>query len=173
MAIVIQRHISSPHLKSIISYWQALRHDRPAPQVSEVDPVDIPRAALPFVVLSDVCHGPFRIRYRLAGSHSTELGAIYSGMYMDQLGLPADLYDLLLEDYAYSARTCEPVVGSYPFPKLDGSSVTVEYVLLPLLSDDCVVRFLCGEHVLDEAFGEFLQGGDFKQFLPHRKTPSQ
>jgi hypothetical protein len=162
MTVQVERRITSPYVKAIIGYWSALRRGRPAPQLDEIDAVDIPRPALPYILLSDVFSRPFRIRYRLVGSHSTDLFGDYKGRFLDDLGLPDGVDDHLEQDYAYAAWTCEPVIGRYPWPKAYGRAATVEYALLPLLQGGGVCRFLCAEHISNQANGVPLHPEDLR-----------
>lgn len=115
MVVQVERQISSPQVKSIIDYWTALRGDRPAPQVHEVDPLNIPRTSLPYVILADLHPRPFRIKYRLVGTHITNLvGGDFKGRFLDELSLPDGIDALLTEDYAWTAWTCQPILGTYP-----------------------------------------------------------
>lgn len=162
MTIHVERRISSPYVKAIIAYWSALRGDRPAPHIDAIDAIDIPRPALPYILLTDLFSRPFRIRYRLVGSHSTDLFGDYKGRFLDELGLPDGVDDHLEQDYAYCAWTCEPVIGCYPWPKTYGRTASVEYALLPLLDDDGVSRFLCAEHISNHISGIPLYAEDLR-----------
>lgn len=170
MTITVERQISSPFVRDIIDYWSMLRGDRPAPQVHEVDPLNIPRTSLPHVILADLHPRPFRIKYRLVGTHITNLvGGDFKGRFLDELSLPHGIDALLTEDYARTAWTCQPILGTYPWPKTDGHYATVQYALLPLLDGDRVTRFLCGEHIDDKEKGSYLYAEDLVK-TPWRET---
>jgi hypothetical protein len=96
------------------------------------------------------------------GTHITALaGGNFAGKFLDQLNLPADINDLIVGDYVAMIKTCQPAYGTYRWPGADGEpSIIVQYVGLPLLQGDQVTRFLCAEHVSDEALGGYLQDED-------------
>jgi hypothetical protein len=159
----VERSISSPYVRAIMEYWLQLRGTRSAPQISDLDPLEIPASALPHVILSDLYPGePFRIKFRLVGTHITGLaGGNFAGKFLDQLDLPADINDLIVGDYDTMIKTCQPAYGTYRWPSADGEpSIIVQYVGLPLLKGDQVTRFLCAEHVYDETLGGYLQDED-------------
>lgn len=167
---MVERQISSPHIAAIVDYWHLLRKDRAAPQIYEVDPVELPRSALPYVMLADLQRRPFRVRYRLVGTHVTNLvGGDFAGRFLDQLRLPAGVDELMTQDYAWSAWMCEPVIGTYPWPKIDGKHAVVQYCITPLLSGDAVTRFLCAEHIHDDERGGYLYAEDLVE-VPWRDT---
>jgi len=170
MSVQVQRSITSPHLQAILAYWNALRRDRPAPQVADLDPLDIPTKSLPYVLLSDLQSRPFRIRYRLVGTHiATLVGGDFRGRYLDQLRLPADVFTMMRDDYAYVAWACQPVTGTYRWAKNDGDSAIVQYTILPLLEGNKVVRFLGAEHIDDPEYGHLLHAEDLVG-VPWRET---
>jgi len=100
------------------------------------------------------------VRYRLVGSHSADLFGDCKGAYLDRLGLPDGIDELLTQDYAYAAWAYAPTIGRYPWPKKYGCPATVEYGILPLLDDDRVCRFLAAEHISKDIVGEPLYPDD-------------
>ncbi|WP_162906539.1 PAS domain-containing protein [Algihabitans albus] len=58
-----------PTLRSIYQLWAAKSPDLP----SQLDPTELPPAALPYVMLLDVEHDPDELRVRLAGTRVCEL----------------------------------------------------------------------------------------------------
>lgn len=46
--------IPAPMLRALFGYWDRLRDQGPMPAFSDLDPLDIPRPALPHVFLIDV-----------------------------------------------------------------------------------------------------------------------
>ena len=169
MSIQVVREISSPHVQAIIDYWHQIRGERPAPDAAEVDPVGIPTESLHHVILADLELNPFRVRYRLVGGHQTDLFGDYRGRYLDQLGLPDGVDQVLADDYRQAAATLVPVVGSYPWPKKYGRPATVNYALMPLLRDGVVVRFPAAEHIVADDLQERLERDDLVHLLPPKQ----
>lgn len=62
-----QDAIPAPVLRALFGYWDGLRDSRPMPAFSDLDPLDIPRPALPHVFLIDVL-APKRFAVRLQGT---------------------------------------------------------------------------------------------------------
>jgi hypothetical protein len=69
------RHLRSALTRAVVHHWLDLRGDRDMPARADLDPVAMPRRALPFVFLTDVLHGDaaLRFRYRLIGTGIVEL----------------------------------------------------------------------------------------------------
>lgn len=143
----VAMQLSSPHLRAIVDYWVLTKADRPAPTLSDIDPTQIPAAALPFVILADLESRPFRIRYRLVGTHGASVFGSYVGRYLDELAMPEGVERQLTNDYALAAWACMPVAGRYHWPTKAGSDTSAEYVIMPLLHNGAVTRFFSGEHV--------------------------
>jgi hypothetical protein len=61
--------ISSIHLRAIFDYWQTIRRDRAAPETSDFDPLGLLAVALRYIIVADVFARPFRVQYRLVGTH--------------------------------------------------------------------------------------------------------
>ena len=139
---------SSPFVKAVFDYWVALKGDRLAPDRSEIDPTRIPRYALPYILLADLTEEPFRVRYRLVGTYCVEMfGMDFNGLFLDELGIPAEIAQQLHQDYATVASTCRPVVERYKWPMLNGARAIAEYAIMPLLHEDAVRRCLVVEHL--------------------------
>jgi hypothetical protein len=139
----------SPHVEAVYDYWLALKGDRSAPGTGDIDACEIPRHALPYVLLADLSHAPLRIRYRLVGSHGVEIfGMDYTGKFLDELVMPDDVYQTLYETYMRVVRTAAPVIGRYRWPTQSGADATSEYVLLPLLDKTGgISRTISAEHI--------------------------
>jgi hypothetical protein len=140
---------ASPHVQAIYDYWNGLRRGRVAPDATDLDAVMMPRPALPYVLLVDLCPQPFRLCYRLVGTHGVSVFHLdYTQRFLDELDLPPEVCRQLHDHYVLAAARCMPVAGSYHWPLVAGGDTTSEYVVLPLLGRSGEVsRFLCGEHV--------------------------
>jgi hypothetical protein len=141
--------ISSAHLRAIFDYWHRLKADRLAPRTTDFDPLGLPAAALRYIIIADVFSRPFRVQYRLVGTHGVEVaGFDFTGRYLHELDMPEDAAGQIEQNLAYAAATCEPVTGRYDWPTVDGADrIDVEYIILPLLQDGLVTRLLTAEHV--------------------------
>jgi hypothetical protein len=140
--------IRSPQLRVLFAYWEALRRGRVAPEAGEIDPLQIPPSALPHVILVDLEQWPLRARYRLVGTHSTEVaGWDYTGKYVDELDMPNTMMQEVMEDFTYAIAK-KPMYANYEWPLRDNRGVVmVEMIQLPLLENGIVTRCFSAEHV--------------------------
>ena len=77
-----------PHrrLRAMYEYWCQKRIGPALPPVSAIDPLTMPRQALPWLVLVDVLGNPPRLRFRLQGTQVVDAaGADYSSRYFDEV----------------------------------------------------------------------------------------
>jgi hypothetical protein len=101
------------------------------PDRSDLDPAEL-KPLLPNILISDVEHDPFRIRYRLVGTRAREAtGFNIVGRYLDEL-LPTDPDEPWMDDYSLAYRTRLPVLGSSSIKTTSGGIFTYEYGLFPL-----------------------------------------
>ena len=61
--------LGDPDLVRFYDYWLSLCRGRPMPSRKDIDPLQIPPAYLPNLMLIDVLHNPRRYKYRLIGTH--------------------------------------------------------------------------------------------------------
>lgn len=78
--------VRSAMVRSMPQWWLARSGDD-IPDRDDLDPADF-KALLPNILISDVEHDPFRIRYRLVGTREAT-GFNIVGRYLDEL-LPTD-----------------------------------------------------------------------------------
>ncbi|HVI90258.1 MAG TPA: PAS domain-containing protein [Dongiaceae bacterium] len=76
--------VTSPAVKLFDQYWRSKRRDGALPQRQDIDPSEFPKL-LPLFVLTDIEQVPFRIRYRLCGSHIAQQDEELTGKYLDEL----------------------------------------------------------------------------------------
>src|SRR3546814_18274569 len=82
-----------------------------SPRRADIDPVEIPRL-MPYVLIADIEHAPFRVRFRLVGTKVVEAtGFEFTGKYLDEITLPADEGPVLESYQLASARSEERRVG--------------------------------------------------------------
>jgi hypothetical protein len=73
-------------LIALYDYWRARKLGAKLPGRADIDPVDMPRAALPYIVLMEIGDGGKQIRYRLVGTAIVdEWGADVTGKYLDEV----------------------------------------------------------------------------------------
>src|SRR5688572_16164450 len=97
-------------IRSLQDWWCANAQDG-LPDRAHFQPADF-KHMLPFMLISDVEHTPFRIRYRLVGTRVVAAtGLDVTGMYLDTLE-PVGEEEPWMEDYALSYQNRRPVVGT-------------------------------------------------------------
>ncbi|HWT99742.1 MAG TPA: PAS domain-containing protein [Terriglobales bacterium] len=138
----------SPHVAAIHDYWLNLRGAREAPGRQEIDPADMPRLSLPYVLIVDLLYQPFRARYRLVGTHCVSIyGSDYTGLFLDQLVIPESVRVQIHEDYLRVATSRRSVVSIYNWQRLTGDEAIAEYAIMPIVSDGIVSQCLVAEHI--------------------------
>jgi hypothetical protein len=118
-------------LVRLMHRWWLSKCSGDIPDRSALDPADL-KPLLPNILLSDVEHDPFRIRYRLVGTRAHEAtGFNIVGRYLDEL-LPSDPDEPWMDDYELAYRTRRPVLGISAIRTTIGGLFTYEYGLFPL-----------------------------------------
>lgn len=75
-----------PVLASLHRYWDGKRGGRAMPERRDIDPIEIERAVLPFVVIAEYLDHGSRIRYRLVGTEMVEFfGMDFTGRCTDEI----------------------------------------------------------------------------------------
>jgi hypothetical protein len=123
-------------------YWRSLLAGRPMPARSDIDPAALGRL-LPNIFLIDVIGRPSRFRWRLVG---TAIGAAerceYTGKWLDEtIGHPEDP---ILAGCRRTEAERRPTHHAALHGGLDGISMRLVRVLLPLSEDGGTVNMLLG-----------------------------
>jgi len=93
-------------LVALYDYWQRKRGGRVMPDRSDIDPVDMPKALLPYLFMVDLFGTPARWRYRLMGTEmAARLGTDLTGRYLDDvLGSRYCGYLIAINNEIYDAK---------------------------------------------------------------------
>lgn len=122
--------VRSPMVRQLYQWWDANRRGD-IPDRADFDPVNF-AALLPHILILDVEHQPFRIRYRLAGTRVIEAtGFNIVGHYLDEL-MPTEPEAPWMDIYLQSYLERAPIVGTSTCTTTAGSLFTYEYGLFPL-----------------------------------------
>jgi hypothetical protein len=122
--------VQSAMVRQLHQWWSANRGDD-IPDRSEFDPVNF-AALLPNILIVDVEHQPFRVRYRLVGTRVMEAtGFNIVGHYLDEL-MPTEPEAPWMEIYLQSYLERAPIIGTSTCTTTSGSLFTHEYGLFPL-----------------------------------------
>ena len=137
------RDFESRLIDQLESYWRRKAGDRSMPMRGEVDPVDLV-PVLPYVVLTELEHDPFRVRYRLVGTHVVaQSRRDATGCYLDQLDMKQGGVDF---DAVYRAvaETSRPAFGMSRIPSLGNAVMGFYFAVYPLSSDGEYVTHCIG-----------------------------
>lgn len=86
MSVSFRERLNDPVLTQLYDYWCSRRSEEKLPARADISPIDIPRPALPYVILADVDASSRRARYRLVGTKMVdEWGADFTGKYVDEI----------------------------------------------------------------------------------------
>lgn len=165
-------HIADPLLLQLYNYWNGRRNGRPVPDRRDIDPIDMPRAVLPHLLLVEL-HGPIpRIRYRLVGTAiCARYGSDFTGYWLDELSGPQ--YRQRLEEmYRRMRDTGRPIYTESEF-RIDPETTAITCRLyLPLYHQGSINMALAGQtfpaYPFDERAFFGMIRSDFNDRLVHR-----
>ncbi|WP_193367860.1 PAS domain-containing protein [Pelagibius marinus] len=81
-----RENLSADHMRAAYDYWWQTRGELELPPADAIDPLRMPRACLPFIVILEVEASPLRFRCRLTGTRVVDsLGVDLTGLYIDEL----------------------------------------------------------------------------------------
>jgi hypothetical protein len=97
-------------IQRALDYWRAIRGLRTAPNVEDLDVLQIPRSVLPLISLVDIEYDPEpRFRWRLIGTAiTTVLQRDMTGRYWDEI-YSEDVFNLFAEPTKNVLRTGKPM----------------------------------------------------------------
>ncbi len=149
---------------ALYSWWCRKGGPDRVPDRSEVDPAEL-KALLPNILIAEVEHEPFRIKYRLSGTKVTEItGLDISGHYLDEL-LSAEPDQPWREHYLTVYRSRRPLFGLTTVPIASGGTVDYEFGIFPLRNGgDRIEQFIALEDY-------FRFQGTLEQIAPWRMKP--
>ena len=142
--------IESTAIRELFDYWRRKCGGRTLPRRRDIDPVDIPHL-MPRILITDIEHDPFRVRYRLVGTKVVEMtGYEFTGWYLDEIALPND-EGPILESYRSACETKAPVMTRVKWRLAPDIVAEYDVCFLPLSDDgetvDMVLSMECYENV--------------------------
>ncbi len=133
-------------LVDLLRYWQRKRGDRLMPQRSDIEPLEL-GSHLSRLHFIEVEYDPFRLRYRLIGTATTDiLGRDMTGRYFDEIYPPHILADAMTA-YIWVCENKMPLRLYGNAIYADKSMYNFEDVNLPLSNDGVRVNMILGELV--------------------------
>lgn len=122
--------------RPLYEYWAARAADRRAPSRSDIDPLDLPGAMLPHLLLIDVERDPLEFRYRLAGTAADTIhGQSLRGVRISALR-PEDFARTLHDDLARMDRDLAPQFVELSYVNREGKTRRYRVLRLPMCGDD-------------------------------------
>ena len=119
-------------LDPLLEYWTSKRAGRVMPERPEIDPVDLGPALLPHLMITEFLEHGRRVRVRLCGTAAVaRLGCDPTGRGIDQAFNP-EFRQLLLGLHREVYRHATPVFSEWSLAWMDGRSLTLRLLLLPL-----------------------------------------
>ena len=159
--------IESTLIRALYTYWLSKCRDGAVPRRADIDPSEIPRL-MPNLLIVDIEHDPFRVRYRLAGTKVVQAtGFEFTGMYLDEMVL-ADDEGPFLESYRLAAEDKVPVLSRIKW-HLDNETVgEYDACFLPLSDDGETVNKVLSMECYETVERQFSLFGP-RRFLPTRE----
>lgn len=135
--------LNDPDLIQFYDYWASLRGGRPMPSRKDIDPLHIPPAYLPNLMLIEVLQDPRRYKYRLIGTHVvTASGEDRTGRIFENVGF-FTIHPVVIQEYDRVIDTGRPLHSLEPFTNfISGATYDVDRLLLPLSSDGRLVDMI-------------------------------
>jgi hypothetical protein len=124
-----------PTTVALYEYWLDCCGDRRMPMRSDIDPIIIPRRALPGISIVEVVHDERRYVYRLVGTGEVDVrGNDPTGnSVLESFFAPSAEDALACYDRVVATRA--PLLDPMPFTAPSGKFVTEETLFLPLSED--------------------------------------
>lgn len=136
--------LTSTVVAGVAAAWDAARGDRAMPAKSAIDAFVL-RPWLPYIVITDIHHDPFRVRYRLVGTAIVEANKQdYTGLWLAESGWLPETIDLNMALYRRAADSRMPVYGLSKVKWDMRLEYRFEWALFPLSDDGVTVTHCLG-----------------------------
>jgi hypothetical protein len=118
--------------------WWMNRSGADIPDRRDFDPADF-KKLLPNILITDIEHAPFRVRYRVVGTRVVEAtGFNITGRYLDEL-MPTEPEAPWLDLYQRCCENRKPMIGTSTCTTTSGGLFTHEFGLFPLRKNGMTV----------------------------------
>lgn len=133
-----------PVLAPVLAYWTRKRGNARMPRKADIDPTEMPKAALPHLQLIDVVDGGARFRYRLVGTASVNVyGADYTGKYINDIAY-GDRLEFILKVYRTVCDLQMPVFVHNRYRTQRQTEMGTNRVYMPLSIGGNAVEMILG-----------------------------
>ncbi|GAB4371965.1 MAG: hypothetical protein Kow00114_33180 [Kiloniellaceae bacterium] len=131
--------IESALIRQLYLYWRSKCRQGAIPRRADIDPVEIPKL-VPNLLIADIEHEPFRVKYRLVGTNVVEAtGFEFTGRYLDEIVL-ADDEGPFLECYQVACASRLPVHTRIKWHLGDDTVREYDICIMPLSDDGVTVN---------------------------------
>lgn len=138
--------LTDKRLVDILRYWQDKRGDRLMPSRRDIDVLEL-KAHVGRLHFIEVEYEPFRLRYRLIGTDTTEaLDRDMTGRYFDEI-YPPDILADAEQAFLWIAENRKPLRQFGQAVYANKSAYMFEIINLPLSEDGVTVNMVLGELV--------------------------
>ena len=138
--------LTDKRLVDILRYWQDKRGDRLMPSRRDIDVLEL-KAHIGRLHFIEVEYAPFRLRYRLIGTDTTEaLDRDMTGRYFDEI-YPPDILADAEQAFLWIAENRKPLRQFGQAVYANKSAYMFEIINLPLSEDGVTVNMVLGELV--------------------------
>lgn len=136
----------APRLQAMLAYWQSKSTAGRVPARCDIIAAEIPRL-LPYLAIVDVLAETLDFRYRLVGTHLTEMmGAERTGLHMREIFPPAAA-EATGQMIAHLVANRKPLACGGSMPWLNADYREFQALILPLAADGETVNMaLMGMH---------------------------
>ena len=132
---------ADPVLEALGRYWRGLPATDAVPSRKSLDPIDIPRAILPYVVLAEVGRDGMSARYRLVGTKMVStFGFDFTGRYTHEI-MRGSYLEFINTLFQTLYRERRPVYSESNFRWDADRSLFTRRLFLPLTGGGDVVSF--------------------------------
>jgi hypothetical protein len=137
--------ITSDKVRELHGWWSLNAARSGVPDRGDFDPTAFARL-LPNMLISEIHHAPFRIRYRLIGTKVADvLNVDFTGHYLDEL-IETGSDTPWMDHYRQAYANRQPVMGQVTEPTTAGDTFTFEFGIFPVTAGGPDIRqFLCIE----------------------------
>ncbi|HXY98919.1 MAG TPA: PAS domain-containing protein [Stellaceae bacterium] len=134
-----------PLLRAVYDFYVTRCGGRAMPRRADIDPVDMPRFVLPYLVLLDIFDGGARFRWRLAGTEVVNrFGHDATGRFGEEV-LSGDYLVFVSSLIQHACRRRMPVYSHAIFRWEEARTLSTSRLYLPL-GDEAGVTQILGAH---------------------------
>lgn len=130
--------VHAPIIHDVAAYWAGKCRDTTLPSRLDIDPVEMPPKALPWIILTELSADPLGAYFRLVGTGITEKQGNFTGFWANELYSDQWL-DKWLDQYRRLMENRRPLFGEEDVIWGETRVSRFEFALFPLSGDGATV----------------------------------